>query len=273
MGKISDALERHKKERFITVKRLPVEVSEDSIKRRPESTFVREWVSQNSFSPKVVVLSAPDSLDAENFKILRAQILFPKDGKRPKTIMVTSSFPGEGKTFVAVNLAVSLALGINEHVLLLDCDLRRPELHNMLGCSSTEGLHEYLMGKRQLPDLLIRTKIEKLSFLAAGTPSSKASELLSSIAMKEFLKEVKERYDDRFIIIDAPPSQVTAEANVLANYVDGVLFVIMAQRSPREAVKRNIENFGNKVLGIVLNGYAPGHRSYHKYDKYYNKSK
>ena len=175
-GKISNALERHKKEKLIEVKRLPIEAREDLTKKRSESPLRSEWMIQDGFSPKVVVLSAPDSLDAENFKILRAQILFPKDGERPRIIMVTSAFPGEGKTFVAVNLAVSLALGVNEHVLLLDCDLRRPDVHQVLGYSNTEGLHEFLTGKRQLPDLLIRTKIEKLSFLAAGTPSTRPSE-------------------------------------------------------------------------------------------------
>jgi protein-tyrosine kinase len=271
MGKISNALERHKKEKVIEVKRLPIEGREDLTKKRPESPLTSEWMIQNGFSPKVVVLSAPDSLDAENFKILRAQILFPKDGKRPRIIMVTSAFPGEGKTFVAVNLAVSLALGINEHVLLLDCDLRRPEVHNVLGYSNTEGLHEFLTGKRQLPELLIRTKIEKLSFLAAGSPSARPSEWLSSTMMREFLEEVSARYDDRFIIIDSPPIQVTSEANVLANYVDGIVFVVMAQRSPKEAIRRNVENLGKKILGIVFNGYATDERSYHKYGKYYRR--
>ncbi|MBK5101747.1 MAG: hypothetical protein JJE15_12260, partial [Desulfobacteraceae bacterium] len=84
MGKISNALERHKKENLIEVKRLPIEGREHLIKKRPESPLNSEWMIQNGFSPKVVVLSAPDSLDAENFKILRAQILFPKDGKRPR---------------------------------------------------------------------------------------------------------------------------------------------------------------------------------------------
>lgn len=271
MGKISNALERHKKEKLIEVKRLPIEAREDLTKKRSESPLRSEWMIQDGFSPKVVVLSAPDSLDAENFKILRAQILFPKDGERPRIIMVTSAFPGEGKTFVAVNLAVSLALGVNEHVLLLDCDLRRPDVHQVLGYSNTEGLHEFLTGKRQLPDLLIRTKIEKLSFLAAGTPSTRPSEWLSSTMMREFLEEVRARYDDRFIIIDSPPSQVTSEANVLANYVDGIIFVVMAQRSPKEAIRRNVENLGKKILGIVFNGYATDERSYHKYDKYYRR--
>ena len=167
MGKISDALERYKKEKSVKADTLlsekPTELPVEALARPGP-----ELVIEHGFSHKVVSLSAPDSLDAENFKILRAQVLFPKDGKRPKVIMITSAFPGEGKTFVAANLAVSMAMGINEHVLLVDCDLRRSTMQNFLGYSGKPGLYEYLTGKRRLPDLLIRTRIKKLSVLFAG---------------------------------------------------------------------------------------------------------
>jgi protein-tyrosine kinase len=269
MGKISRALERYQKEKSIKAGRLPIGKPEYLNEKELGSTFARELIIHNGFSPKLVALSVPESLETENFKILKSQILFPKDGERPRTIMVTSALPGEGKTFVTANLAVSLALGINEYVLLVDCDLRNPRLHEMLGHSNLEGLHEYLTGKRKLSDLLIRTKIEKLSLLTAGCTPSNPIELLSSTMMKRFLKEVKGRYDDRFIIIDATPSQVTAEANVLAKYVDAIIFVVRAQKTPRETIRRCIENLGRqKILGIVFNGYA---QSYKHYGKYYTK--
>ncbi len=273
MGKISTAFERHKKEKSIKAERLPIGEAENLIKQGLKAPAHHESIIQNGFSPKLVALSAPESIDAENFRILKSQILFPKDGESPRTIMVTSAFPGEGKTFTSANLAVSLALGIDEYVLLVDCDLRKPNLHEIFGYSNTEGLHEYLTGKRELPELLIRTKVEKLSLLTAGSLSSNPAELLSSTMMKEFLKEVRGRYQDRFIIVDVPPSQVTAETNVLANYVDGIIFVVMAQKSPRETIKRSIENLGKKkILGIVFNGYSKAHKSYHKYyKKYYEK--
>ena len=273
MGKISDALDRHKKEKSIKAERLPVGEPEHLVKKRSQPLPTDELIIRNGFNPKLLVLSAPESFDAENFKILRSQVLFPKDGERPRTIMVTSAFPGEGKTFVAANLAVSLALGIDEYVLLVDCDFRHPDLHQMLGYSNTEGLHEYLTGQRELADLFIRTRIEKLSLLTAGSSSPNPSELLGSTMMKGFLDEVKGRYQDRFIIIDVPPSQVTAEANVLTNYVDGVIFVVMAQKSPRETIQRTIENLGKKkILGIVFNGYSQSYKSHLKYyGKYYGR--
>jgi exopolysaccharide/PEP-CTERM locus tyrosine autokinase len=270
MGKISNALERHKKEKAIKAERLPVGEPERLVKKRSQPLPTRELIIRDGFSPKLLVLSVPESFDAENFKILRSQILFPKNGERPRTIMVTSAFPGEGKTFVAANLAVSLALGIDEYVLLVDCDLRNPDLHHMLGYSNTEGLHEYLTGQRELADLFIRTRIEKLSLLTAGSSSPNPSELLASTMMKEFLEEVKGRYQDRFIIIDVPPSHITAETNVLTNYVDGVIFVVMAQKSSRETIQRSIENLGKKkILGIVFNGYAQSYKGYQDYYKKY----
>lgn len=264
MGKISDALERHQKEKSIKTNGVP------SI--FPEGTPSGSEAMEKSFEPlpgydhRMVVLSDPNSLEAEHFKMLRAQILFPREGKVPKTIMVTSSYPGEGKTYVTANLAVSIALGINEHVLLIDCDLRNPSIHKILGYSNNEGLHEYLMGEKQLEDLIIRSGIDKLSLLCAGGPSRRASELLSSTKMKEFLTEVRDRYPDRFVIIDATPTQVTAESNVLANLVDGIVFVVLAERAPRASVRKSIELMGrDKTLGVVFNGYDEGMKFHKRY--------
>ena len=237
-----------------------------------ELTLAKEITKESNYNHKLVTLSAPQSVDAENFKLLRAKILFPKNGIRPGTIMITSTFPGEGKTFVAANLAASIALGINEHVLLVDCDLRRPTLHNILGYSNKEGLHEYLTGKKQLADLIIRTKVEKLSFLTSGSSPSNPSELLSSAMMKNFISKTAGGSKDRFVIIDAPPAQITSETGVLSNYVDGIIFVIMAGMAPRQIIQKTLETFGKKkVLGIVFNGYTKSYKSYHKYyGNYYN---
>jgi len=270
MGTISDALEKHKKEKTIKTQMLPTRKPENlEPDKRKVTTPPMPKISEG-FDPKLIVGVAPDSYDAENFKILRARIVFPKDGNRPKTIMVTSAFPGEGKTFVAANLAASLAHGIDEYVLLIDCDLRRPAVHSMFGYSNREGLQEYLTGKRQLSDLFIKTKINKLSLLTAGNLPPNPSELLSSEMMKNFLEEVKGRYEDRYIIIDSPPSQFASEANVLAKRVDGIIFVIMSGKSPRKEILRGIESVGKeKILGIVFNGYSQTRKYYRKYDKAY----
>jgi len=271
MGKISDALEKHKKE--TKLKTDPVLVAQQIPRSQRKASVISQSVATPAkYDPKLVVLSAPDSMDAENFKILRSQILFPKEGKRPRVIMVTSALPGEGKTFVATNLAASIALGFNEHVLLVDCDFRRPCVHKMLGIALAAGLYEHLTGKATLPDVIIKTGFGKLSVIPAGSPSPNPSELIASQMMRDFLEDVRNRYDDRYIVIDATPAQVTAEANVLSQYVDGILFVIMAERAPREAIQRSIENLGKeKILGVVFNGYNQSYRGYRKYYKKYYK--
>jgi exopolysaccharide/PEP-CTERM locus tyrosine autokinase len=274
MGKIADALERHKKEKTTKVEFLhetkPVKPMQ-TVNDEQEIALAKEVCTLHDCNPKLVVLSKPDSADAENFKLLRGQILFTRDRKRPRTIMVTSTFPGEGKTFVAANLAATLALSIDEHVLLIDCDLRRPRQHEMFGFSGSYGLHEYLVGDRKMKDLIVRSQIEKLSILPAGKTPRNPTELLSSAAMRSFLEKLRDRYQDRFIVMDSAPSHITAEAKVLAEYVDGIVLVVMAQKSPRKEIQRAIDNLGReKILGIVFNGYSHARRSYHKYyEKYY----
>jgi protein-tyrosine kinase len=271
MGKISDALDRHKKEREIKTEMLfPKKISELSVRESVGQTH-KEIISQKDYDPKLVVITVPDSYEAENFKLLRSQIMFAKDRKRPRTIMVTSATPEDGKSFVSANLAVSIASGIDEHVLLVDCDLRRPDLHKMFGLSARDGLHEHLAGKRRLSDLLITTKINKLSLLPAGHPPNNPSELLASGAMKLFLEEIRNRYDDRIIILDTAPSQVLAEASVLSNFVEGIIFVIRAEKTPRELIRKAIDGLGGeKIMGIVFNGHSQEQKTYGKYyHKYY----
>jgi protein-tyrosine kinase len=273
MGKITNAFERYQRDKSVKTESLPLRKSEDIAPEEPVSPLVRETFLHRGFDPKLVVLSAPESTEAENFRILKSQILYPKQGEAPKIIMVTSVFPGEGKTFVTANLAVSIGQGIDETVLLVDCDLRRPTLHRLLGYSNEQGLHDYLIGTKQISDLIVRTKYKQLSLLTAGSSVHNPAELLASARMKQFLEDAKGRYEDRFVILDVPPSQITAETGVLANYVDKIIFVVMAQKTPRETVQRNIENLGKtKILGIVFNGYSQTRKPYHKYYKrYYSK--
>jgi protein-tyrosine kinase len=272
MGKISDALDRHKKETEIKTETIfPHKISEDS--RHEQVLKVhREIITHSDYDPKMVVVTAPDSYESENFKLLRAQIMFAKDRKRPRTIMVTSATPGDGKTFVAANLAASIASGIDEHVLLVDCDLRRPDIHKMFGLSGAKGLHEHLANGTDLETLLIKTKINKLTLLPAGYPPDNPSELLASGAMKSFLEEIRDRYDDRIIVLDTAPSQVLAEANILSNFVDGVIFVVRAEKTPKELISKAISALGkDKILGIVFNGYSQEQKSYGKYYRKYYK--
>lgn len=272
MGKISDALEKHNKEKTIKTGIIPLREKEPDINSQVSFTPVDAPIASNKINRKLVVITAPDSFEAESFKLLRAKILFARDRKRPRTIMVTSAMPGDGKTFVAANLAASIALGIDEYVLIVDCDMRRSNLHEMFGLSNRSGLHEYLKNEKALPELLIKTSINKLSILPAGSQPRNPSELLASGAMRSFLEEVRDRYDDRFIILDTPPSQVLAETNVISNFVDGIVFVIKENQTPREMAKKAVDALGKeKILGTVVNGHNQLHRTYENYYKRYYK--
>ena len=269
MGKIFDALEKAKKEKAIMSEMIPFNRPEPVQPEAPVMPVVNT-IKANNINSKLIVLTAPDSFEAESFKLLRAQILFSKDRERPRTIMVTSAMPGDGKTFVAANLAASIAMGIDDHVLLVDCDLRRSSLHQMFGLSNRKGLNEYLKNEKDLPELLIKTSINKLSFLPAGSIPPNPSELLASSDMKSFLEEVRDRYDDRFIILDTPPSQILAESNIISNFVDGVIFVVRENVTPGDMVRKAVSSFNkDKLLGVVVNCHTQIQKKHAYYYKNY----
>jgi protein-tyrosine kinase len=144
--------------------------------------------------PNLVVYHDPASMEAEIFKILRNNILFPKEGSPPPSIMVTSAVPGDGKSFVAANLAICIAQGVEEHVLLMDCDMRRSSIHRQFGFDdNVPGLSEYLSKGVDLPSLLKKTVVDKLTILPGGSTPDNPSELLSSQAMKLLLEQAKNR--------------------------------------------------------------------------------
>ncbi len=286
MGKISDALEKHEKAKLVPLEKVKddnpphpktedVQVEEPLWLRSedPEVARARKISTEGKFSDSLIMLSCPDSADVENFKLLRGQIIFPRDREVPRSILVTSTFPGEGKTFVASNLATSIAMSVDEYVLLIDADMRRGRIHRMFGFGNGRGLHDCLTGEKRFDELTLKTGLQKLSILPSGRPPRNPAELLSSNMMAKLLQEAKDRYKDRFIIIDSPPTRITAEAKFLAQFVDAIIFVLMANKTPRKEAQKAIESLGReKVLGVVFNGYNQARKSYHKYyEKYYKR--
>jgi capsular exopolysaccharide synthesis family protein len=209
---------------------------------------------ERAIDPKLVALHSPHSYEAEQFKILRTNILYPVAGDPPQSILLTSTGPEEGKTFAAANLAISIALNVNKHVLLIDADLRNPQLHRRFGFGTVPGLSNYLLDGRPLSSLLLKTKVEKLTLLSSGPPPANPSELISSERMANLLAEVKARYSDRLIVIDAPPPRMAAETAVIARQVDGILIVVRCGRTPKEELSHLIESVGKKkILGSLVN--------------------
>lgn len=232
------------------------------------SPAVRSDLDSSRIDRTLVALTNPHSLEAEQFKILRTNILYPVSGQPPRSILITSAAPGEGKTFAAANLAISIAMNINRYVLLIDADMRRPDLHRRFGLGEVPGLSNYLMDGTPLPSLLQKTQVDKLTLLPAGSSPANPSELISSERMTHLLSEVASRYSDRLIVVDAPPLSIAAESGVLARQVEAILVVVRHGKTKREEVLNLLSRVEEeKLLGCFLNGVD---RSTSRYYGYYN---
>lgn len=170
-------------------------------------------------------------------------------------IMVTSSLPREGKTFCAINLAMSIATEMDHTVLLIDADVARPSVLRTLGLKSAVGLMDILLDEKlDLADVMMKTNVDTLRILPAGTSHRHATELLASQAMSSLLNEIANRYPDRIVIFDSPPLLPTTEARVLASQMGQIVMVVEAETTTQHAVKealRQIET--NSHINLVYN--------------------
>ena len=194
----------------------------------------------------------------EIFKYLRSRILHPPgDRPRPRTVLVMSVASGEGKSFIAANLGISMSQSIDPHSLLVDCDLRRPALSRMFGLKARTGLADYLSREEELSSLLVKTSLDKLTILPSGKKPKNPAELLGSARMQSLVTELANRYNDRTIIFDSPPAQVASETLVLAGQVDGVILVVREGGARRSPVSKLIDSIDpDRLLGIVFNSHT-----------------
>ncbi len=243
-----------------------------TVSRHGVSTLESEpLVGSGKFHRNLIMIHKPGSAEAERFRMLRSNLMFSGPGQSPRSILVTSAVPGEGKSFVASNLAISVAQCVDKHVLLVDCDIRKPVIHSRFGFGDAPGLSEYHLENRPLSEMLLKPGVGNLTILPGGGPALNPSELLSSERMSKLLEELKSRYDDRVIIIDSPPPMLTSEAKALAGQVDGVIMVVRSRSTPRKLVEDTVEIMGKeKILGVILNranafasGYGHGGKTYY----------
>lgn len=195
---------------------------------------------------------------AEEFRMIKRPLLdnaFNKDVPNGNLIMVTSSLPGEGKTFCTINLAMSIAMEMNRTLLLVDADVSKPSVLRQLGITGDKGLLDLLQDKSlKLADVLIKTNIENFTILPSGRPHKKATELLASAAMGELLQDMAQRYSDRIILFDSPPLLVTTESSVLASHMGQIVMVVEAEKTPQPAVREALSLIeACDIVGIVLN--------------------
>jgi protein-tyrosine kinase len=170
-------------------------------------------------------------------------------------IMVTSSLPGEGKTFCAINLALSIAMEMDHTVLLVDADVARPSVLDALGLDADRGLMDLLRDDTlALADVMIKTSVDTLSIVPAGISRPNATELLASQSMKRLLEEIATRYHDRIVIFDSPPLLLTSEAHVLVEQMGQVVVVVEAETTTQNAVRESLHRIENcRNVSLIYN--------------------
>jgi len=194
----------------------------------------------------------------EDFRVIKRPLLQRAfadraPGEKPgNLIMITSSLPGEGKTYCAINLAMSIAMELDHTVLLVDADVARPSVLRTLGLPPQRGLMDLLTDdKLDMADVMLRTNVDTLSILPAGTGTPRATELLASSTMSSLVNEIAHRYPDRIVIFDSPPLLLTSEARVLASHMGQIAMVVEAQTTTQHAVKEalhRLDGFNNVNL-------------------------
>src|ERR1700736_1055862 len=204
----------------------------------------------------------------EQFRTLRSRLYQLRDKQPLRSVLVTSSLPGEGKTFVANNLAHALARQQNCRVLLIDADLRRPDLHTGLGAPASPGLSEYLKGEADEMAVIQRGLPEYLCFIAGGNRTENTAELPANGRLKALLGTFGPVFD--WVILDSPPTLPVSDALVLADFCDGVLTVVRAAHTTFDSAQKSCQQLREKnILGVALNCADQGasYGSYYQYEE------
>ncbi|MCU7904306.1 MAG: XrtA-associated tyrosine autokinase [Candidatus Thiodiazotropha sp. (ex Epidulcina cf. delphinae)] len=213
-----------------------------------------------------IVPEAGNKQLAEEYRIIKRPIIMNALGKgaapieHGNLVSISSSLPAEGKTFTALNLALSMATELDSTVLLIDGDVLKSSMSKLLGIEQERGLIDLLEDKRcSVNDVILHTQIPRLKVISSGNRSEKSTELLASKEMERLLNELADRYRDRIIIFDSPPILATSEAEVLNLHMGQILLVVEAGQTPVDAIKDALSRLdGEKAIGLVLNKSREG---------------
>lgn len=220
-----------------------------------------------SISSQIVTHDYSPTPVGEAYRALRTNLLFSRHFGEIRTLVIGSASPGEGKSFTAANLAITLAQQ-KSNTLIIDADLRRGVLHNSFNCPKKPGLTNYLTGVAPLERVLNETYIPNLNLITCGSLIPNPSELLGSVKMRKFIEGITKRFE--FVIFDTPPLMAATDAVILGTLVDGIAVVIRARKTNRDDVLKRLEIFQNvraNVLGVILNcaGMEVAHEGYSYY--------
>lgn len=225
----------------------------------------RRVALSTKLDPSLCAFHHPRSAQAEAYRAVRTALYFSTRGERHKVIQVSSAEPGDGKSTLAANLAISIAQS-GRRVLLLDADFRRPRVHKLFGLERKGGLPLVINGTAEPDDEIQETEVANLWTLTCGTRPDNPSELLTSAQFEEFLDVVREKYD--FVIVDTPPLLAVTDPSAVAARVDGVLLTLRLSPRARGQIRRSselLESMGANILGVVVNAVADGRSRYGRY--------
>jgi len=266
MGKVFDALQRAEEERArrageLGVARAPALEPAAPARRAATASRWRRLLAFRSragaedagaLNKRRIALLQPQSLVAEQFRTLRARIDSIAAAQPIRSIAVTSANGGDGKTMAAVNLALVMSMSVGRKVVLVDCDLRRPRVHESLGLRVDAGLAEVLQGTAELDEAIVPLEGAALQVLPVRALPPNPSELLASGRMRELIDKLEARFDR--LVLDVPPTLGLPDAKTVTDLCDSVLFVVRAHVTPREDADAALEVLGrSRILGIVFN--------------------
>jgi capsular exopolysaccharide synthesis family protein len=212
----------------------------------------KEGARAETPSQRLMTLRDPDSVASEAFRTVRTNLFYSLVDEPPKVITVTSPHAREGKSTVCANLGVVLAQA-EKNTLVVDCDLRRPVLHKFFGTPNLRGIVNILAGEVGLEEVWVEP-LPGLRVVSVGPVPLHPAEILSSRRFADFLRQAREGFD--YVLLDASPTQVVADAAIIAAQGDGVLLVFDVQHTPKRTVRRSVrslETVGANVLGTVMN--------------------
>jgi len=236
--------------------------------------FDWEFLRANGF----IMVDDSHSRIAEEYRSIKRPLVTnaigsrKNDIKNSNLILITSSVPGEGKTFTSINLAFSIAAEMDKKVLLIDADVAKPSIAKVLGIKSKVGLIDFLeTDSLQLSDIILQTEIPGLRIITAGKSHKFSTELLASDKMIALSKELSERYSDRIVIFDTPPLLATTQAEVLASQMGQVILVVAAEKTPQNYVlesTKKLQNCSDIVLGVLNKAQRTLNAGYYGYGHY-----
>jgi exopolysaccharide/PEP-CTERM locus tyrosine autokinase len=260
MEKIKQALERARVARTTNSspdkkilrsprERIPVDVQKIVYTQTKSVNFSME----ESREKRVIVGETSDSI-SDQYKVLRTQVIQRMKANKWNTIAITSPTEGCGKTLTSINLSISLAREVNHSVLLVDMDLRRPNIHTYFYSDEQPGIRDYLVNGKELSEILFNPGLDRLVILPGSKSIDNSSEMLSSPKMVQLVSELKSRYPNRLVIFDMPPLLSCDDMLAFSPYIDAVIVVVEEGSTRKNDLKRAYELLDkSNVLGVVLN--------------------